>query len=53
MNDTAVGSATPIFDSLVAEIGLQWPGLTADADHDETAASLADTPEPQVTTAAP
>lgn len=38
--------ATPIFDAVVAETGLQWPGPTADNDEP-------DPPEPQVTTAGP
>jgi hypothetical protein len=41
---TSAGAATPIFDALITEVGLQWPEPSCD---DEGAAIP---PEPQVTT---
>lgn len=45
MNDTTTPdrSATPIFDTLVAEAGLRWPGLPDDKDDDVTEPGAAPT----------
>ncbi|MGW4524739.1 hypothetical protein [Amycolatopsis sp. NPDC004378] len=50
MNDPAAGSATPIFDTLIAEIRVPWPHPATGALDAEPAASLPDSPEPQAAT---